>query len=65
MRTWFVAAVLVAPAAPPEASMATEPAIAAMGTVKDDGNEWLEWPVGSGDWYYRTAHSRAAWTKWQ
>ncbi len=54
----------VAPAAPP-ASMATEPAVTATGTVKDDGYEWLEWPVGSGDWYYRTAHSRAAWTKWQ
>ena len=54
----------VASAAPP-ASMATEPAVTATGTVKDDGYEWLEWPVGSGDWYYRTAHSRAAWTKWQ
>ena len=54
----------VAPAAPP-ASMATEPAVSATGTVKDDGYEWLEWPVGSGDWYYRTAHSRAGWTKWQ
>ena len=55
----------VAPAAPPEASMATEPAITAVGTVKDDGYEWLEWPEGSSVWYYRTAHSRTAWTKWQ
>ena len=44
---------------------ASEPAITAVGTVRDDGYEWLEWPEGSGVWYYRTAHSRTAWTKWQ
>ena len=54
-----------APAAPPQAQAATEPAITAVGVVKDDGYEWLEWPEGSGVWYYRRAHSRTSWTKWQ
>ena len=53
----------VAPVA--ESQGANEPAITAMGTVKDDGYEWLEWPQGSGEWYYRKAHSRTSWTKWQ
>ena len=53
----------VAPVARPQAT--DEPAITAMGTVKDDGYEWLEWPQGSGEWYYRKAHSRTSWTKWQ
>ena len=54
-----------APAAPPQPQVATEPAITAVGVVKDDGYEWLEWPEGSSTWYYRTAHSRTSWTKWQ
>ena len=49
----------------PQASSAiTGPAIDEIGLVKDDGYEWLEWPLGSGGWYYRTAHSRAPWEKW-
>ena len=44
---------------------ASEPAITAVGTVRDDGYEWLEWPEGSSVWYYRRAHSRTSWTKWQ
>ena len=49
----------------PQASSAiTGPAINEIGLVKDDGYEWLEWPQGSGGWYYRTAHSRAPWEKW-
>ena len=58
-------AVPAAPVAPPQAQAATEPAITAVGTVKDDGYEWLEWPEGSSEWYYRRAHSRTSWTKWQ
>ena len=54
-----------ASAAPPQPQAATEPAITAVGVVKDDGYEWLEWPEGSSTWYYRTAHSRTSWTKWQ
>jgi len=54
-----------ASATPPQPQPATEPAITAVGTVKDDGYEWLEWPQGSSVWYYRTAHSRTSWTKWQ
>ena len=54
-----------APAAPPQPQVATEPAITAVGVVKDDGYEWLEWPKGSSVWYYRKAHSRTSWTKWQ
>ncbi|MGB0378325.1 MAG: thrombospondin type 3 repeat-containing protein, partial [Poseidonia sp.] len=54
-----------APAAPPQAQAATEPAITAVGVVKDDGYEWLEWPEGSSVWYYRRAHSRTSWSKWQ
>ena len=45
-------------------SAITGPAIDEIGLVKDDGYEWLEWPQGSGGWYYRTAHSRAPWDKW-
>ena len=45
-------------------SAITGPAIDETGLVKDDGYEWLEWPQGSGGWYYRTAHSRAPWEKW-
>ncbi len=54
-----------APAAPPQPQAATEPASTAVGVVKDDGYEWLEWPEGSSVWYYRKAHSRTSWTKWQ
>ena len=49
----------------PQPQSAAEPAITAIGTVKDDGYEWLEWPDGSSVWYYRRAHSRTSWTKWQ
>jgi len=52
-------------AAPPQPQATTEPAITAVGVVKDDGYEWLEWPEGSSEWYYRRAHSRTSWTKWQ
>ena len=49
---------------PQVSSAITGPAINEIGLVKDDGYEWLEWPQGSGGWYYRTAHSRAPWEKW-
>ena len=29
-----------------------------VGTMRSDGNEWLEYPVGSGAWYMRDATSR-------
>ena len=51
--------------APSQPHVAAEPAITAVGVVKDDGYEWLEWPEGSNEWYYRRAHSRTSWTKWQ
>ena len=43
----------------------TEPSVNQTGTVKDDGYEWLEWPQGSGGWYYRRAHSNSSWIKWE
>ena len=49
---------------PQTPSTTTGPAVDEIGLVKDDGYEWLEWPQGSGGWYYRTAHSRAPWEKW-
>jgi hypothetical protein len=49
---------------PQAPSAITGPAIDEIGLVKDDGYEWLEWPQGSGGWYYRTAQSRAPWEKW-
>ena len=53
----------VAPASPPQQAP-SGPAITAVGTVKDDGYEWLEWPQGSGEWWYRRAHSQTQWKKW-
>ena len=47
----------------PEAAEA--PAITEIGVVKDDGYEWLQWPQGNGEWWYRRAHSQARWKKWQ
>ena len=41
------------------------PAITEIGVVKDDGYEWLQWPQGNGEWWYRRAHSQAQWKKWQ
>ena len=49
--------------APPEA--VEEPAITEIGVVKDDGYEWLQWPQGNGEWWYRRAHSQTRWKKWQ
>ncbi len=49
---------------PQAPSAITGPTIDEIGLVKDDGYEWLEWPQGSGGWYYRTAQSRAPWEKW-
>ena len=53
-----------APASPPQQTPSA-PAITEIGMVKDDGYEWLEWPQGSGEWWYRRAHSRTRWKKWQ
>ena len=53
------------PASPQPTHAPSEPDITAVGTVKDDGYEWIEWPQGSSTWYYRAAHSRTRWTKWQ
>ena len=44
---------------------ANVPHISQTGTVKDDGYEWLELPAGSGDWWYRIAHSNSEWNKWE
>ncbi len=52
-----------APASPPQQTPSA-PAITEIGMVKDDGYEWLEWPQGSGEWWYRRAHSRTRWEKW-
>lgn len=41
------------------------PAITEVGEVKDDGYEWLEWPKGSGQWYYRIGYSNSQWNKWE
>ena len=48
-----------------QASVAVEPALEAIGVVRDDGYEWLQWPSGTGEWWYRSANSRSRWTKWQ
>ena len=53
------------PTQTPVSSAADGPDITETGAVKDDGYEWLEWPQGSGQWYYRTAHSRTRWTEWK
>ena len=50
---------------PEEASLTVEPAPEAIGVVRDDGYEWLQWPSGTGEWWYRRAHSRSRWSKWQ
>ena len=42
-----------------------EPPVHEVGTIQDDGYEWLEWPQSSGAWWYRTANSNAHWQKWQ
>ena len=47
-----------APAAPPQPQVATEPAITAVGVVKDDGYEWLEWPKGSSCLLYTSPSPR-------
>ncbi|MEC7167493.1 MAG: thrombospondin type 3 repeat-containing protein [Candidatus Thermoplasmatota archaeon] len=41
-----------------------QPPIDLVGSVNDDGYEWVEWPQGSGSWWYRTAHSNHTWMKW-
>jgi hypothetical protein len=43
----------------------SEPPVNATGIVKDDGFEWYEFPQGSGDWWYRTAHTNQLWQKWK
>ena len=48
-----------------QTSNTVEPAPGAIGVVRDDGYEWLQWPSGTGEWWYRRAHSRSRWTKWQ
>ena len=50
---------------PPSRQTMEQPPIAETGTVKDDGYEWLQWPHGGGEWWYRRAHSNARWKKWQ
>jgi hypothetical protein len=46
-------------------SSLSEPPVNATGIVKDDGFEWYEFPQGSGDWWYRTAHTNQLWRRWQ
>ena len=41
------------------------PPITTSGEVRPDGYEWLEWPHGSRQWYYRQANARTVWTKWE
>ena len=52
----------------PEQSLLSEntvPFVNQTGIVKDDGYEWIEWPQGSGSWYYRRPHSNSSWIKWE
>jgi hypothetical protein len=55
-----VAPVAVAPAAvAPVAPVApTTPTVNDVGTMRSDGNEWLEYPEASGAWYARDAATR-------
>ena len=50
---------------PQQPMVKAEPDIGETGMVREDGYEWLEWPQGGGEWYYRRAHSRVSWTKWK
>ena len=52
-------------ALPGQALVVNEPPISEVGVVKDDGYEWIQWPPGHADWWYRTAHSNDLWQKWQ
>ena len=56
------------PTVPPashQTQNAIEPAITEVGMVRDDGYEWINWPEGSNDWFYRRAQSGTNWTKWR
>ena len=47
-----------------QASLVNDPPVSEVGVVKDDGYEWLQYPPGHADWWYRTAHSNDLWQKW-
>ena len=50
---------------PQQGTTAAGPSAGEIGVVRDDGYEWIQWPSGTGEWWYRRAHSRSQWTKWQ
>ncbi|MGB2029823.1 MAG: thrombospondin type 3 repeat-containing protein [Candidatus Poseidoniaceae archaeon] len=50
---------------PGQAQLVNEPPVSEVGVVKDDGYEWIQYPPGHADWWYRPAHSNDLWQKWQ
>ena len=50
---------------PGQAQVVNEPPVSEVGVVKDDGYEWIQYPPGHADWWYRPAHSNDLWQKWQ
>ena len=48
-----------------QASLVNDPPVSEVGVVKDDGYEWLQYPPGHADWWYRAAHSNDLWQKWE
>ena len=50
---------------PNQASSVSDPPVSEVGVVKDDGYEWLQYPPGHADWWYRAAHSNDLWQKWE
>jgi hypothetical protein len=45
--------------------LVNDPPVSEVGVVKDDGYEWLQYPPGHADWWYRAAHSNDLWQKWE
>ena len=52
-------------ALPGQALVINEPPVSEVGVVRDDGYEWIQYPPGHADWWYRAAHSNDLWQKWQ
>ena len=48
-----------------QASGVSEPPVTESGVLKGDGYEWIQWPPGHADWWYRAAHSNDLWQKWE
>ena len=60
-----VNAVSTSVALPGQALVVNEPPVSEVGVVKDDGYEWIQWPPGHADWWYRSAHSNDLWQRWE